>query len=294
MAVRGPERPTGAGLVTASVIASALLAVGLAIVARASGSQLVLAQAADSTSDALAGAMLALAARTSGRDPDPAHPRGHRAAEPIAALVVAVLAGVLSAEVARSAIETLASGERAVLGGPAIAGLAIKMGLKTLVVVLARRIDPRRTSPVLDALRVDAQNDVLVGLVSVVGLLLASRSIPALDGVLALGVAAYVAYSGVRLARDNVVLLMGASAPSERVSELREKARAVPGVRAIERLIATFHGAVLHVEVDVGLDPELSLAEAHRIAHAVEAAMLAESDVERAVIHVEPASLEAR
>lgn len=284
-------RPSGAGLVATSVIGSALLAVGLAVVARWSGSQLVLAQAADSTSDALAGTMLALAARTSGRDPDPAHPRGHRAAEPIAALVVAVLAGVLATEVARSAIETLVSGERAVLGGAALAGLGIKMALKTIVVVLARRLDPHRASPVLDALRIDAQNDVLVGVVSIAGLLLASRSLPALDGVLALGVAAYVAFSGVRLARDNVVLLMGASAPSERVSELREKARAVDGVRAIGRLIATFHGAVLHVEVDVGLDAALSLAEAHRIAHAVEAVMLAEPDVERAVIHVEPAPL---
>ncbi len=282
-------RAPGASLVVGSVFASGALAVGLAVVAQRTGSQLVLAQAADSASDALAGTMLALAARTSGQRPDSQHPRGHRAAEPIAALVVAVLAGVLATEVGRSALETLSTGARPLLGWTATIALAIKMVLKILIVGMARTLGRRRTSPVLDALRVDAQNDVLVGTVSIVGLLLASSGVPAVDGGLALGVAAYVAYSGVRLARENVVLLMGASAPPERITALREKAVTIDGVRTVERLIATFHGAVLHVEVDVGLDPALALAEAHRIAHAVEAAMLAEPDVERAVIHVEPA-----
>src|SRR5690606_3951461 len=171
--------------------------------------------------------------------PDEGHPLGHARAEPIAALVVAVLAGVLSVEVIRGALVALTTGAQPELGWPVAAVFAAKVAFKGAIVILATRAARGHRNPVLDALRVDSRNDVLVGGVALVGFVLVRAGFPAMDAWLAIVVAAYVAYAGVRLARENVGLLMGAAAPKERRAELLEIARAVPGVRRVDALVVT-------------------------------------------------------
>ena len=79
----------------------AIALVGMHIV---SGSQLALAQAADSVSDMFAGVVLTWAVKQASQPADAEHPLGHGRAEPLAALAVALLAGVLSVEVLRTAV----------------------------------------------------------------------------------------------------------------------------------------------------------------------------------------------
>lgn len=252
------------------------------------GSQLALAQAADSMADTMSGVALVWAVRESAKPPDAGHPLGHARAEPIAALVVAVLAGVLAIEVMRGAIVAIAGGAQPELPWFVAAVFAGKVVFKAAIFTVATRATRTASNPVLAALRVDARNDVLVGLVALAGFALVTAGLPAVDAWLAVVVALYVAYAGVGLARENVALLMGASAPAQRQDELRAIVREVSGVRGVDALLATWSGALLHVHCDVAVAPGLSLLEAHGIGHAVEARLLREDDVSRAVVHVGP------
>lgn len=275
-------------LAFASVGASAVAALALFVVHRASGSQLALAQAADSLADTLSGVALLWAIGESRKPPDEGHPLGHARAEPIAAMVVAVLAGVLAVEVTRGAIAAIISDARPRLDGLVALVFAMKVIFKGAVVVLAARASRARANPVLDALRVDARNDVLVGGIAIVGYALAATGLPSLDAWLAIAVAAYIAFAAVELGRENIALLMGAAAPAGRHEELRAIAVKVPGVRRVDSLVATWSGALLMVHCDIAVDRSLSLLEAHAIGHAVEAALLAEDDVSHTHVHVGP------
>lgn len=281
--------PTGARLTYASVAGSLVAAVALVAVHVIFRSQLALAQAADSIADMLAGVALAWAVRQSAQPPDDDHPLGHAHAEPIAALVVAVLAGVLAVEVLRAAVVAILGEAEPDLGWPVVAVFGAKVIFKATILGLAHRALRRRQNPALDALRVDARNDVLVGGVAIAGFALARLHMPALDAWLAIGIAIYVALSGVRLARQNVALLMGAAAPAARREELVRLASGIEGVRAIDDLVATWSGAGLHVHVEIAVDRALPLLEAHAIGHAVEQRMAEEEDVSRAIVHVGPA-----
>ncbi|HEY8430940.1 MAG TPA: cation diffusion facilitator family transporter, partial [Sandaracinaceae bacterium] len=191
-------------------------------------------------------------------------------------------------EVVRGAVVALTTGARPDLGWAVAAVFASKVAFKGTIAILATRAARGTRNPVLDALRVDSRNDVLVGAVALVGFALVRAGLPAMDAWLAIAVAGYVAYAGLRLARDNVGLLMGAAAPAKRRAELLEVARAVPGVRRIDALVATWSGPCLHVHCDIAVDRGLSLLEAHEIGHAVEARLLREDDVAHAVVHVGP------
>lgn len=275
-------------LTYATIGGSLGVAVALFVVHVISGSQLALAQAADSVSDMLSGLALVWAVRESAKPPDEDHPLGHARAEPLAALLVAVLAGVLAIEVIRAAVTAIATGASPELDWVVAAVFAAKVAFKGTIVTLATRASRSGSNPVLDALRVDARNDVLVGLVALAGFALARAGLPAVDAWLAIVVALYVAYAGVRLGRENTALLMAAAAPRERREKLRELACGVSGVRRVDELVVTWSGPCLQVHCEVAVDRSLSLLEAHAIGHAVEECLLREDDVAHAVVHVGP------
>jgi cation diffusion facilitator family transporter len=281
-----PDELRARRLTVATIAGSVLIAPILYVVHRVSHSQLALAQAADSLSDSLGGLALAWAVRTSAQGADDEHPLGHARAEPIAALVVAVLVGILSIEVLRAA---LFASERPLLDWPVGAVFVGKIAFKSVVFTFCTRLLRKRPNPALDALRVDARSDVLVCALSLVGVLLARLRWTRLDAALAVAVAVYIAVSGLRLGRENVALLLGTSAATARRDALRARASSVTGVVAVERLVAVYHGNSLHVHVDVLVDRGLSLVAAHQIGHAIEAALEQEPDVSRAVAHVGPA-----
>lgn len=287
MSERSPSSSRGP-LPIVNVVGSVFAAAALFGVHLVWDSDLALAQAADSTSDVLTGTLLAWAARQAEAPADDDHPLGHTRAEPIAALVVAVLAGLLAAAVLRAAFESIVTGAAPRLEWPVAAVFLGKVVFKLGIAGAARRSLRERPSPVIDALRVDAQNDAVVGTVALIGFGLARAQLPAVDPVLAILVAIYVGVSSVRLARTSVSLLLGTSAPAERVSALRAVAAGTEGVLGVSRLVAITHGAALHVEAEVEVNGALRVDEAHRIAHAVEARLRAEADVAHAMVHVGP------
>lgn len=279
--------PAAQGIVLASTLASVGLLAGLVTTFLLYDSRLALAQAADSFSDVFTASALLVAIRVAAQPADAGHPLGHHRAEPIAALVAAVIAGVLAVEVLRDAIGALVAGARPDLEMPLLAMFLAKVGVKAIVAIVATARHRAAPSPALDALRVDARNDVAVGMVAIVGFFAARYGWSDLDAWFAIPVGLYVGWAGADLARRNIRLLMGEAPPEQRRAELLELARTVPGVRSVHDLRARFHGLELDVLLHVVVDPELPLRQAHDIGEAVEERLIAEADVCHAVAHVD-------
>lgn len=279
--------PAAQRILLANTVLSAALLVGLVAAFRAYASRLALAQAADSFSDIFTAAALLVSIRVAALPADDNHPIGHQRAEPIAALVAAVIAGVLAVEVLRDAIGALVTGARPVLDLPLLAIFFAKIAAKIAIAVLSAHRNRKRPSPALRALFVDARNDVVVGSLSVAGFFTARHGLPSLDAWLAIPIALWVGWSGLDLARENISLLMGEAPPAERRDALLAIVRAVPGVRSAHDLRARFLGLDLDVLVHVVVDPDLTIRRAHDIGHTVERRLIEERDVCHAVAHVD-------
>jgi len=271
----------------------AMLAVNLALFVAAvgiyarTGSQLVLAQGFDSLLDVASGIILAVTVWVGARPRDANHPYGHERAEPIGALITAILAGVLAFEILRSSISALVSGEVAQME-LAVAGiLGGKFLLKALLLVALRLRASGDDGPALSALRVDARNDLFACGSSLVGYGLARAGNDWADAALALPVALYIAANGFQLARENLRYLMGEAPDEEVLAELRALAREVPGVIAVGRLRAQFAGPVLHVEVDVEIGAGRSATQGHEIAVRVQHELEGHELVGHVYVHVD-------
>jgi cation diffusion facilitator family transporter len=277
---RGPER-----LALALTLANALLCAVLLFGYFTSQSLLALAQAADSVVDVLLSTLLYVAARVARQPKDSGHPHGHRAAEPIAALITAVVATVMAVELVLAAIERLLGNTQVDPHFMLLAAFGAKGLVKFIAALVARRMLSRGGSPVAAALWVDSRNDTLVALVAVSGYFLASSGRPTWDAWLTLPIALWVAWTAWDLARRNITLLMGAAASPARHRELTRIVEGVPGIRNFGELVARYHGTHLEVSLHLVLEPTLPLGDAHRLGDAVVEALEAQGDVSRASVY---------
>jgi len=274
-------------LTTASIGLGVVLSVLLVGAHFVYASQLALAQAADSITDTFTALALLYSLRVGAAPADEDHPGGHHRAEPIAALLAAVLAGVLAVEVFRTALSALHAGEQPVLGIPLAVVFGIKIVTKSILSSLSGRYHRATGSPALRALQVDARNDVLVGVLALVGFVGAYTGWPALDIWLAMPIAVWIAASGLSLGAENISLLMGEAPPAERQQELLQLALGIDGVLSAHDFTARYDGVRLQVTLHVVVDEQLSLRRAHDIAEGVEARLREEHDVLSAMVHVD-------
>jgi cation diffusion facilitator family transporter len=266
---------------------SATLFAVLAVQAWATSSELGFSQAADSFVDVGTASVLLWAIRIAQAPADEEHPHGHRPAEPIAALFVAMLAGVTGASVVRSAIEAIWSGPHSTLTWMLALAFAAKIAAKTGLVYLCSQAQRREPSPALAAMATDARNDILTSFVALAGFFSARWGAPAIDAWLALPLGGWIVWSGFNLARENIVFLMGSSAPQPRIAELKQVILAVDGVSSVPSLIARHHGSVYEVNVHVIPDPELSLTSLAELRDLIVRRVLAQSDIGRVEVHIE-------
>lgn len=249
-------------------------------------SQLVLAQGSDSLLDILGGIILLVTVRWARQPRDDNHPFGHQRAEPVGALVTAVLAGALAFEVAQTSIGALVSGEHNTLGAPVAAFLGAKFALKLLLLLFAFR-GVTTSNAAAHALRVDTRNDVFACASSLVGYGLSRLGYLWADAVLAVPVAFFIAYNGLDLARENLRFLMGEAPEDETLEELRAAAAAVDGVVAVQRLRAQHLGPKLQVDVTILVPEHSTASEAHDISVDVKHRLEADPMVLEAFVHVD-------
>jgi cation diffusion facilitator family transporter len=253
-------------LLYASVALNACILVAFVFVYVTTSSQPVLAQAADSLLDVGANAVVAFAARVSRRPADLDHLYGHQRAEPIGALVVAVVTVVVSIEVFVSAIQALATLSYPDADIAIAAVLGAKAALKTgVIVALLVLTSFRPSSDVgLNALFVDTRNDVVASVASLGGFGLTSAGYGWADA-LAVLVSVYVAWNGVSLGRENLRYLMGGAPSHEVMEELARIAGAVPRVANVGEIRAQFLGTELQVDVKVVIPENVLVTETHDV-----------------------------
>ncbi|MFQ5586803.1 MAG: cation diffusion facilitator family transporter, partial [Thermodesulfobacteriota bacterium] len=81
-----------------------------------SGSIALISDAFNSLTDIVTSVAIFICVRISDKEADEGHPFGHTRAEPIAGLIVAILAGILGFEIIRASVKRLISGKAPSIG----------------------------------------------------------------------------------------------------------------------------------------------------------------------------------
>jgi cation diffusion facilitator family transporter len=254
------------------------------------GSMALLADAAESSVNVVAAAVMTYSVMISRRPPDANHPYGHEKAEPLSAALEGALITGAAVFIAVEAVRRLA------VGG-ALQNLGIGMVISTaaalanlLLGLYLLSVARREHSEALRADGVHVLSDTVTTAASMaaVGAVMLT-GITVIDPIVAIVVAANLAWAGARVVRKSLTGLLDEAdfALLERISKVLEQARK-PSWCDIHQLRSRIAGRRRHIDLHLVVPRYLSMDEAHRVEDGLENALLAVEGDEDIVVHIDP------
>lgn len=276
----------------ASVVGMAcnlLLCLGKLTVGTLFGSIAILADALNNLSDASSNVVSLIGFRLASKAPDEKHPYGHARYEYLAGLVVSVtILGIGFSLLKESAVKVLHPTE-VMFSWLSIGVLAASILVKLWMSGFNQKIGQTIGSETLIATAADSRNDVLTtGAVLVATILCSVTGWARLDGLMGLGVAGFILWSGWGLVMDTLSPLLGESPSPELVEHIERKVMSYPGVLGVHDLMVHDYGpghqfASLHIEFPAESDP----LAAHDVIDNIENDFL-KNDNLQVTIHYDP------
>lgn len=251
----------------------------------------LIADAANSLGDVATSLAVLFALWMAQRPADDEHPYGHTRAEAIAGSHVALLLLISALWLGWQALQTLWS-DHAQPPAWTLAIAAANIVIKEALYRYNIRVGKRLRSSAVIAHAWDHRGDALSALAVLIGLALVRFGGPRwifADELAALIVACMIAATAAKLLHSSVNELMDVQADDTLVQAVRDAALAVPGVLGVETLWIRKSGLEYLMDVHIEVDASLSIAEGHRIGHAVKDHLLERFPSLRDVlVHLEP------
>jgi len=281
----------------ASIIALAgnlVLAVGKIITGIFADSLAVLGDGIDSSTDVVIALVSLVVSVIIARPADEDHPWGHYRAETMATTTLSFILFFCGAQLILNSLQDLLSGNRAQLPEmPALIMTLISIVGKTALAFSQYHLGKKAESSMLKANGINMRNDIIISSGVMIGLLIAViGKIPMADTITAILVGLWVLRSSIGIFREVNLELMDGTSDKEGYREVFEAALSVPGVQCPHRARMRKIASYWDIDLDIEVDPTLSVLEAHKIAMQVEDAIKNRvKDVYDIMIHVEPANL---
>jgi cation diffusion facilitator family transporter len=237
--------------VALSIAVSLVLALAKGVVGLLTGSLAILSDAAQTVLDLGTSALTFYAVRVGDKPPDSDHHFGHAKVESVAALIET---GLLIATGIAFVVE---AGKRLVSGGEPFEVTWWVAGLFVVSIVadffrarMLRRVARETGSEALEADALNFTTDMVSSALVLVGLAGVHFGLPAADALVALVIAGFIGWNGVRLARRTIDTLVD-TAPAGAVEAIERLAAESEDVLALKRARIRPSGPTLFAAVDV-------------------------------------------
>ncbi|MBT5433089.1 MAG: cation diffusion facilitator family transporter [Alphaproteobacteria bacterium] len=283
----------GARLMRIATIASVCVALILIIAkigaAMMTGSVSLLSSLVDSLLDAFTSLINLLAVRHALQPADAEHRFGHGKAEPLAGLVQAAFIAGSGVFIVFEAIRRLNTGHEIDNGEIGI-GVMLFSLLLTLGLVLFQNLVVKRTqSTAISADALHYRMDIMLNVGVIIALVGASQfGLWWLDGVVAIAIAFYIAFSSWSVAMRSFDLLMDREFPKDERDRIKTIVWSHPDTRGLHDLRTRSSGIQPFIQLHLELEPDLSLLQAHDIADEVELLIMNDFPGAEVIIHQDP------
>jgi cation diffusion facilitator family transporter len=220
-------------------------------------------------------------------EPDDQHPYGHAKFESLGTLAVVGFLSISCFELLRQGSLALVQGvapHSAELGDIGI--VAATLGINAVVVWYEGRKGRELKSAILTADAAHTTSDIYVTLLAIASLWLSRRGLARVDGALAIVVALIIARTGYQILRMSIPVLVDERAVE--ATQLRDVVRSIPGVAEVRDIRSRSTGGHSFAEVTIAVSGSASVADAHALADAVEAAVAERLGGGKVTVHVEP------
>lgn len=278
------------------VLRGVALNIGLAALKFAGGvlgnTYALIADGIESLLDVFSSLLVWAGFRVAAKPPDADHPYGHGKAESLAAIGVALVIFVAAGWIGIHAVREILTPHHA----PHWGTLPLLVFIVVVKWILSRRMARAGAESGGTALGAEAWHhaaDALTSAAAFVGIsiaVFAGSEYASADDWAALAACVVIAFNGLVILRRALNEVMDTAAPAGLQAAVREAAAAVPGVRGLDKCHVRRSGLAVLVDIQIRVDPDISVREGHVLAHAVQDRLTgAGLAITHVSVHVEPA-----
>ncbi len=271
-----------------SVFAAIIITGGKLIIGLLTGSIGILSEALHSGLDFVAAAITYLTVRISDKPADENHQYGHGKYENLSAFIQTLLLFITCFWIIYEATHRLITGET-----------EIKISVWSYIVVVGSiiidysrsralsRVAKKYNSQALEADALHFSTDIWSSLVVLLGLICAQFGYFLADSIAALIVATIVIFVAYRLGKRSINVLLDRTS-HETTEKINTVIKEIPEVLSFHNLKIRTSGAYTFVEVNIHVEPNLTIEQAHEISSKVEETICASVDKCEVHVHEEP------
>jgi cation diffusion facilitator family transporter len=271
---------------------NAFLALFKIIAGSVTGSLSVVADGIDSSGDVLISVITLYIAFLLSKPPNIKFPYGYGKAEPNAAKALSFIIFFAGAQLAISSTKKLIYGTSGSIPGKlAVIAVVISIMGKLLLAWYQLYIGKKTNSSMLKANAKNMQGDVIISSSVLLGLVfIYIFKMPILDTITALLVSGWIIWIAIKIFIETNLELMDGNVEKTIYKKAFDIVESVKGVKNPHRMRIRRIGHKLMINIDIELDGEMSIHDAHELSHFVEKEIKSGLDQEvlDVIIHIEP------
>lgn len=270
-----------------SIAAYILLSALKLFIGTISGSQALLADGLNNSTDIIASIAVLTGLKISRRPPDSNHSYGHFRAETVAALIASFIMMAVGLQVlfqgVNKFIQPIHETPDLLAAWTAAGGALVMMAVYGYNIKLARAIN----SNAMRAVAQDNRSDALVSVGALIGIIGSQFGIPWLDPLTATLVGLMICKTAWDIFRKTSHDLTDGFDAAE-LELMKVTVADIKGVQSIKDIKARIHGNNVLVDTTVLVDAQLNVVQSHDITEEIEEQLKERHQVSNVLVHIEP------
>lgn len=279
-----------------SIAANIMLSLLKALAGIFSHSGAMISDAIHSASDVFSTIVVVIGVKISGKDSDKEHPYGHERMECVAAIILATILALTGLGIGWTALGKITEGhyEKLMIPGiPALAAAVLSIVVKEAMFWYTRAGAKRIDSGALMADAWHHRSDALSSVGALIGIGGARLGYPILDPVASLVICFFIEKAALDIFMEAVDKMVDKACDDETESQMRECVMKQDGVLGVDLLRTRTFGNKIYVDIEIRVNGDKTLREAHSIAETVHDSVEREFvKVKHIMVHVNPEETE--
>lgn len=277
----------GVGIAVNTLLAAAKIALGAV-----TGSLSVLADGMNNLTDCGSNVVSLIGLKVSEKPADREHPFGHRRAETVAALIIALIVLVVAAELAIESVQKIFVPAESSFSWALVAVLGAAVAAKLFLFFFNRYWGKKLGAETLRATAADSISDAAATTAVLISLIISHYTNFDLDGYMGAAVAVFIGFTGAGILRETVSRLLGTAPEAQVLRDIEARVRAFDGVHGVHDLTVHNYGQnKLYATVHVEVDSNMPLMATHDLADAIEKQFAQQTNISLTV-HIDPLVLD--
>ena len=280
-----------------SIIVNAVLSVGKLLAGIVAHSGAMISDAVHSASDVFSTFVVMIGVHLATKKSDEDHPYGHERMECVAAIVLSVVLAITGAGIGIGGIKTIAGGHYGELAVPGIAALVaavISIFAKEALFWYTRHYAKAIDSGALMADAWHHRSDALSSVGALIGIAGARMAFPVLDPVASVVICVFILKAAYDIFKDAIDKMVDKSCEPQTEQEMKSCILEQDGVQGIDLLHTRVFGNKIYVDVEILVNGQWRLYEAHGVAERVHDELEQRfPKVKHIMVHVNPCACTA-